>query len=90
MNTSEGNVSTKNLHSTKLSLITQNGNIRCDGSTLSQQMDLRTFGDKVDFTVLFPLSFEKSILIHYNIGLFFAFVLFAKFFVDNPFAESIG
>lgn len=47
VSTSEGSIATNAVHAANLSLVAQNGAIHCGGSTLSQKMDLRTFGDKV-------------------------------------------
>lgn len=43
----DGDISTKSIHSINLSLITENGNIRCDGTTLAHKMDVRSHGEKV-------------------------------------------
>lgn len=49
----DGDVTTKNIHSTNLSLTTENGNIRCDGTTLAHKMDVRCHGEKVFIHKLF-------------------------------------
>lgn len=43
----DGDLTTKNIQSTNLSLITRNGNINCEGTTLAQKADIRSHGDKV-------------------------------------------
>lgn len=45
--TNDGDVNTKNIHSVCLSLVAQNGNIQCDGTTLAKKMDVRCHGQKV-------------------------------------------
>lgn len=45
--TNDGNIATNGVHAANLSLVAQNGSIHCGGSTISQNMDLRTYGDKV-------------------------------------------
>lgn len=43
----DGDVTTKSIQSVNLSLTTENGNIRCDGTTLAHKMDVRCHGEKV-------------------------------------------
>lgn len=45
--TNDGDLTTKNIHAINLSLATQNGNIRCEGTTLAQKIDVRSHGKKV-------------------------------------------
>lgn len=46
----DGDVTTKNIHATALNLTTQNGNIRCDGTTLAHKTEARSHGKKVWFS----------------------------------------
>lgn len=43
----DGDITTKNIHSVSLSLITENGSINCEGTTLARKMDIRSNGEKV-------------------------------------------
>lgn len=43
----DGDVTTKNIHAIALNLIVQNGNIRCDGTTLAHKTEARSHGKKV-------------------------------------------
>lgn len=45
--TNDGDLTTKNIHAINLNLATQNGNIRCEGTTLAQKIDIRSHGKKV-------------------------------------------
>lgn len=42
-----GHISTKNIQSINLSLTSEDGDIRCSGSTLAHKFDVRTNGDRV-------------------------------------------
>lgn len=42
-----GNIQTKNIQSVNLNLLAENGNVRCDGTTLAHKVDVQVFGDKV-------------------------------------------
>lgn len=46
--TNDGDIKTKSIHSVSLSLVAQNGNIQCDGTTLAKKMDVRSHGQKVN------------------------------------------
>lgn len=50
--TNDGDVITKNIHSVNLSLSADNGNIRCEGTTLAKKMEVRSHGTKVCFKML--------------------------------------
>lgn len=43
----DGDVTTKNIHAIALNLTAQNGNIRCDGTTLAHKTEARSHGHKV-------------------------------------------
>lgn len=43
----DGDVTTKNIHVVALNLTTQNGHIRCDGTTLAHKIEARSNGQKV-------------------------------------------
>lgn len=47
--TNDGDINTKSIHASSLSLIAQNGNIQCDGTTLGKKIDVRSHGEKVKF-----------------------------------------
>lgn len=76
--TSDGNITTKNIHSVNLNLIAENGNVRCEGNTLAHKMDVRAFGDKVwnSFTFLIFFSFlqyQCQLIFFYDVS-----------FIENP------
>lgn len=53
----DGDVQTKNVHTGVLSLTTQNGDIRCDGTTLAHKVEARSHGQKVLSCCVFVLLF---------------------------------
>lgn len=74
--TNDGDVTIKNCQSINLSLVAQNGNIQCDGTTLAQKMDIRSHGKKVLIEIgsVFLFFFSKR-----NIFLYF----FTKFNIES-------
>lgn len=46
----DGDIITKNVHTTNLTLTAQHGNIRCEGSTLAHKMEVRSYGEKVGYS----------------------------------------
>lgn len=47
VNARDGDVQTNNIHAVALSLTAQNGNIRCEGTTLAHKAEARSHGEKV-------------------------------------------
>lgn len=45
--TNDGDLTTKNIQSVNLNLVAQNGNIHCEGTTLSKNINIRSHGEKV-------------------------------------------
>lgn len=83
--TSDGNINTKNIHSTNLSLSAEHGNIVCKGSTLAQKMDVRTYGDKV---IDSNLKFNGFHLFSGFCSLFVIY-LFQKIYLQNTLGDHL-